>query len=239
MRPMAKVDSKNALGTINNGIIPWTKRLVRLLLFVPILASACKSSPVSNNGPRILQAGAPGQASRSLAPQEIRSIVQPTYHQADVDFMQGMIHHHNQALEMSALISDRTASSELDDLGRRITISQEDEIAFMQRWLADRGEANREEHMDHGSEHMPGRQMPGMLTPEEMSSLRNSNDEMFDRLFLEGMIKHHRGALIMVATLFNTSGAGLEPDIFQFAYHVDSDQYIEIERMISMLEARR
>jgi uncharacterized protein (DUF305 family) len=153
--------------------------------------------------------------------------------------MQGMIHHHNQALEMSALISDRTASSELDGLGRRITISQEDEIAFMQRWLADRGELDPEEHMNHGSEQMPGMQMPGMLTPEEMASLRNSNDEMFDRLFLEGMIKHHRGALIMVATLFNTSGAGLEPDIFQFAYHVDSDQYIEIERMISMLEARR
>jgi len=235
---MTIAQDKNSIRNTRINKYLWIKKLRNTSLTLLIFTFGCKSVSTVNDAPRILQAGAPGQASRSLDPEELSSIVQPKHHQADVEFMQGMIHHHNQALEMAALISERTASDELYDLGRRITISQEDEIDFMQRWLTDRGESSPEE-VNQRPENMARMQMPGMLTESEMSFLRAAANEAFDRLFLEGMIKHHQGALSMVATLFNTSGAGLEPEIFQFAYHVDSDQYIEIERMNSMLEARR
>jgi len=212
-----------------------TKKFNTAILLIPFLVLGCTSTGNTiRDAPRILQAGAPGQASMPLTLGELASIVQPTHNQADVDFMQGMIHHHTQALEMAGLIQTRTKSTELYDLGRRITISQEDEIVFMHRWLSDRGEDAPQTEMHHRASIMPG-----MLNQEEMQLLQNSADKSFDRLFLEGMIKHHQGALTMVATLFNTSGAGVEPEIFQFAYHVDSDQYIEIERMATMLNARR
>jgi uncharacterized protein (DUF305 family) len=211
----------------------------KAILLTPFLTLACLSNNFTDEEPRILQAGAPGEASRSLDLQELTSIVQPTYNQADVDFMQGMIHHHNQALEMASLIQVRTQSTELYDLGRRITISQEDEIVFMRRWLSSRGEDAPTSEMHHEIGSQLDMLMPGMLNSDEMEALSKITGQPFDRLFLEGMIKHHQGALTMVATLFNTSGAGEEPDIFQFAYHVDSDQYIEIERMAAMLKARR
>ncbi|MBH16479.1 MAG: DUF305 domain-containing protein [Gemmatimonadetes bacterium] len=215
-------------------------RITKVISFiVPTLTLACLSTNAAQEGPIVLQAGAPGQPSRTLDPQELTSIVQPAHHQADVAFMKGMIHHHNQALEMAAMIGENTRSEELFNLGRRITISQEDEITFMGRWLADREERRPPHQGPDQPSNMAEMLMPGMLSQSEMESLRNATNEDFDRLFLEGMIKHHEGALTMVATLFNTSGAGEEPEIFQFAYHVDSDQYIEIERMTSMLEARR
>ena len=211
----------------------------KAILLTPLLTLACLSTNFTDEEPRVLQAGAPGEASRLLDLQELTSIVQPTYNQADVDFMEGMIHHHNQALEMTSLIQVRTQSTELYDLGRRIAISQEDEIVFMHRWLSARGEDVPTSEMHHEISSKPDMLMPGMLNSDEMEALSEITGQPFDRLFLEGMIKHHQGALTMVATLFNTSGAGEEPDIFQFAYHVDSDQYIEIERMTAMLKARR
>ena len=211
----------------------------KILLLTPFLTLACISANATTGEPRVLQAGAPGEASRPLNTRELTSIVQPSYNQADVDFMQGMIHHHNQALEMASLIQTRTQGTELSDLGRRIKISQEDEVVFMRRWLSTRGEGTPAGGVDHKTSDNPDMLMPGMLSPEEMDSLSRATGLAFDRLFLEGMIKHHQGALTMVANLFNTSGAGEEPEIFQFAYHVDSDQYIEIERMTAMLEARR
>ncbi len=186
----------------------------KAILLTPFLTLACLSNNFTDEEPRILQAGAPGEASRSLDLQELTSIVQPTYNQADVDFMQGMIHHHNQALEMASLIQVRTQSTELYDLGRRITISQEDEIVFMRRWLSSRGEDAPTSEMHHEIGSQLDMLMPGMLNSDEMEALSKITGQPFDRLFLEGMIKHHQGALTMVATLFNTSGAGEEPDIF-------------------------
>ncbi|HIF39387.1 MAG TPA: DUF305 domain-containing protein [Gemmatimonadetes bacterium] len=223
----------------NNWLERSFQTMNKAILLTPFLTLACLSNNFTDEEPRILQAGAPGEASRSLDLQELTSIVQPTYNQADVDFMQGMIHHHNQALEMASLIQVRTQSTELYDLGRRITISQEDEIVFMRRWLSSRGEDAPTSEMHHEIGSQLDMLMPGMLNSDEMEALSKITGQPFDRLFLEGMIKHHQGALTMVATLFNTSGAGEEPDIFQFAYHVDSDQYIEIERMAAMLKARR
>jgi uncharacterized protein (DUF305 family) len=152
---------------------------------------------------------------------------------ADVKFMQGMIHHHAQALDMTALISSRTAHEGMKLLGRRIEISQSDEINMMQRWLEVRGQGAPGIH-DH---HLPGATlMPGMLTDEEMDRLAEAKGAEFDRLWLEGMIKHHDGALVMVDELFATPGAGQESEVFAFASDVVADQKAEIDRMDAMLQ---
>ena len=148
--------------------------------------------------------------------------------------MQGMIGHHLQAVEMVALIPSRTTREELQLLGQRIDISQADEIKMMQDWLRARGQEVPDEH----AMHMHGATlMPGMLSPEEMRRLTEARGAEFDRLFLEGMIKHHEGALTMVRELFATPGAGQEVSIFSFASDVDADQRMEIERMGALLGA--
>jgi uncharacterized protein (DUF305 family) len=152
---------------------------------------------------------------------------------ADVRFMQGMIGHHAQAIEMTDLLETRTARDDMRLLGRRIALSQADEIAMMRQWLAARGQQPPDAHAHHA----PGAPlMPGMLTAEEMARLAAARGSDFDRLFLEYMIKHHDGALAMVHDLFATPGAGQEADIFAFASDVDADQRMEIDRMGAMLK---
>lgn len=151
--------------------------------------------------------------------------------EADVRFMQGMIGHHAQALDMATLVPSRTNRPAMRMLAERIDVSQKDEIAFMQRWLTDRGaEAPVPEpgHAHHG--HL----MPGMLTAEEMARLEQARGTAFDRLFLEGMIRHHQGAITMVADLFGAGGAQ-ESELFRFASDVDTDQRAEIGRMRALL----
>ena len=150
--------------------------------------------------------------------------------------MQGMIPHHAQALDMAALVEERTQSQDLRLLAKRIEISQRDEIALMGNWLKNHGETVPGEHAHHM---MGDHLMPGMLTTEEMAQLADARGQEFDRLFLELMIKHHEGALYMVDELFSNPGAGQETDMFTFASHVDADQQIEIRRMRQMLAAGR
>jgi uncharacterized protein (DUF305 family) len=146
--------------------------------------------------------------------------------------MQGMIGHHAQALEMTALVPSRTESDGLRKLALRIEVSQADEIRAMQDWLRARGGRLPDPHAHHA----PGAAlMPGMLTSAEMARLAAARGAEFDRLFLEFMIKHHDGALIMVKDLFATPGAGQEADVFEFASEVDADQRMEIDRMAAML----
>ncbi len=152
------------------------------------------------------------------------------YSEADVRFMHGMIPHHAQALDMTVLVAERTGNQDIHRFAQRIEISQRDEIARMQRWLERRGESLPDEHQR-------GVLMPGMLTEEEMARLSAARGSEFDRLFLELMIHHHEGALVMVDDLFTTDGAGQETEIFLFASHVDSDQRAEIARMRSMLNS--
>lgn len=149
--------------------------------------------------------------------------------------MQGMITHHAQAVEMTTLLRTRTARADMRLLAGRIEASQEDEMAFMRRWLEVRGRAAPDAHAQHEHRGIP---MPGMLSAEEMARLAASAGPGFDRLFLDGMIKHHAGALAMVADLFATQGAGQDTEIFAFASDVDADQRIEIARMQSMLTER-
>ena len=171
--------------------------------------------------------------------------VSPRYAPADVAFMQGMIAHHAQALKMTALVPGRSARADVRLLAERIAASQVSEVAQMRQWLRTRGldtaaMAGQHQHQhaagaadDHGG--MPG--MPGMLTEAELAALEAASGAAFDRLFLESMIRHHEGALTMVATLFFTNGAGQEPEIFRLATDVDADQRAEIARMRALLGA--
>jgi uncharacterized protein (DUF305 family) len=150
-----------------------------------------------------------------------------------------MIMHHAQAVEMTALIPSHTQNKDLRSLGARINSSQSDEIKFMKRWLAARGEPVSMampgmKGMDNSGHSMP--MMPGMLTPEQMEALRKAKDGEFDHLFLTGMIQHHNGALTMVKDLFDTAGAGQDGELFNFATDVDSGQRAEIRIMQAMLE---
>ena len=149
---------------------------------------------------------------------------------ADVAFMQHMIAHHAQAVEMAALVPGRTETRALLLLAERVAVSQEDEMALMRRGLSTRGEAAPDAHAHHGAH----AGMPGMLPPERMAALASARGAEFDRRFLEAMIFHHEGAIEMVEALF-AAGGGQETEIFQFASHVDSDQRMEIERMRRML----
>ena len=190
--------------------------------------------------PVVVQPGAPGQPTRSLPSSTTASL--PPASAADVEFMQGMIMHHAQAVEMTALIDSHTQNKELRSLGARISRSQAAEIEFMKRWLTTRGlPTTHAMHQMHGMD-MPGMDMsnhsllmPGMLTPQQMDALRKANGAEFDHLFLTGMIQHHNGALDMVKVLFDSAGAGQDAELFNFATDVDSGQRAEIRIMKTML----
>jgi uncharacterized protein (DUF305 family) len=196
--------------------------------------------------PVVVQPGAPGQPTRTLPPSTRATL--PPLSTADVQFMQGMIMHHAQAVEMTALIESHTTTKDLRLLGARISHSQSDEIEFMKRWLQARG-VTREpispampempgmdmSGMDMSSHSMHSMLMPGMLTAKQMAALKKAKGKEFDHLFLTGMIQHHGGALTMVKDLFDTAGAGQDAELFNFATDVDSGQRAEIRIMQSML----
>ena len=181
--------------------------------------------------PRIVQPGAPGAPSRELTEDDLSDFEPPAHTDADVHFMQGMIPHHGQALEMTGLVTDRSRRGDIALLAERIEVSQEGEIELMQDWLAARGEDVPAESTDHAPH---GELMPGMLTEEQFARLAAATGAEFDRLFLELMIQHHEGALVMVGEL-HAGGGGVEPESFSFSAHVEADQEIEIRRMRELL----
>jgi uncharacterized protein (DUF305 family) len=227
--------------------------------FLP-LAYAQQNEPAK---PVIVQPGAPGSPSKTL-PSSTRGTLPPRS-AADVAFMQGMIMHHAQAVEMTAMIPSHTQNKELHALGARISSSQSDEMKFMKRWLAARGEPvstampgmadmpgmdmSHPETLDtthqspdetsHTTSHETMALMPGMLTPQQMEALREAKGAQFDHLFLLGMIQHHDGALTMVKDLFDTAGAGQDAEIFNFATDADNTQRAEIRIMETMLKKEK
>jgi len=163
------------------------------------------------------------------------------YADADVDFMSGMIPHHAQAVIMAGWAPTHGARHDVAVLCERIVVAQRDEIHMMQGWLRDRGLPVPDEHstlmhmkMPNGMEH--DMLMPGMLNDEEMAALDKARGPEFDRLFLEGMIKHHQGAIDMVDVLMKAYGAAQDDTVFKFANDVWADQNVEITRMKQMLE---
>jgi uncharacterized protein (DUF305 family) len=213
--------------------ILWRVRfLTGAVLLTVVAGAACRSTAPVAAAPPIVQPGAPGQPSHVIAAAEASDLSKVQYTGADIKFMQGMIGHHAQAVEMVALVPTRTSSEDLRKLAQRIDVSQQDEMKMMREWLVARGQ----QIPDPRAHHMMGSTlMPGMLTPEEMEHLAAAKGAEFDRLFLEGMIKHHGGAITMVHDLFATDGAGQTPEIFSYASDVDADQRMEIDRMGSML----
>ena len=206
---------------------------IAALVLATAASASCRTAARADAKPPIVQPGAPGQPSRVIGPTSASDLSQVQYTGADIKFMQGMIGHHAQAVEMVALVPARTASDDVRKLALRIDVSQQDEMKMMREWLQARGQ----QIPDPRAHHMMGATlMPGMLAPEEMERLAAAKGAEFDRLFLEGMIKHHGGAITMVHELFATDGAGQTPEIFSYASDVDADQRMEIDRMGSLLK---
>src|ERR1041385_913126 len=230
----------------NNCKLRWVMQIATMRILITLVCALLSLSLLTANAqqsaaqtPVVVQPGAPGQPTRTLPPSTRATLPAPS--PKDVEFMQGMIMHHAQAVEMTALMASHTENKDLRLLGARISKSQSDEIEFMKRWLIARGQSVEMPMAKMSG--MPGMDMskqemlmPGMLTSKQMAALRNAKGEEFDHLFLTGMIQHHGGALTMVKDLFDTAGAGQDAELFNFATDIDSGQRAEIRIMQNMLE---
>jgi len=179
----------------------------------------------------IVQPGAPGQASKTLTADEATKLAGSSYTSEDVTFMQGMIVHHQQAVDMAVLVKERTNTKELVEIAGRIESSQADEITFMKDWLTERGEPLDNAMMKDHAHHM----MMGMATPDQMAALAAASAVEFDRQFLTLMIAHHDGAIDMVHDLFEGDGTAADPILYRFVSDIDTEQTSEIERMDKLL----
>ncbi|WP_189453158.1 DUF305 domain-containing protein [Cognatilysobacter bugurensis] len=198
-----------------------------------LLLAAMLAAPISPAFAQvsIVNPGAPGEATRELSPDQAVKIAGSRYSAADVQFMRQMIPHHQQAMDMAALVGKRTNSPAVIEAAARIEASQRDEIGFMQQWLTARGETATDpqagDHASHG--------MFGMATPAQMGALAQAEGREFDRQFLQLMISHHGGALKMVEELLDQSGSAYDPTLLEFVNDVANDQAAEIERMTTLL----
>src|SRR5215470_12211169 len=196
-----------------------------IILCAAALVAACAGKPAST-----LHATPPG-------------LGHLPYSDADVDFMSGMIPHHAQAVIMAGWAPSHGAREDVAILCERIVVGQRDEIATMQTWLRDRGlevpDATSTRHKMKMGGMTHEMLMPGMLSDEEMAALDKSRGPEFDRLFLEGMIRHHQGAIDMVDVLFKAYGAAQDETVYKFASDVYADQSIEIDKMHEMLGSRQ
>ena len=193
----------------------------------------------------IVQPGAPGQPTQALTPQQAIQIADTRFSPDDVRFMQDMILHHRQAVEMAALVRDRTNRQPLVDAARRIDASQADEIAFMSKWLRDRSQVAPDPAAMHAMHAMPAMApmsgmtgnyaAMGMATPEQMAAMAAARGPAFDRLFLERMITHHQGAVTMAEGLLKRGGSAADPVLFEFVNGVINEQKAEIRRMTALL----
>jgi len=189
--------------------------------------ASCRTAAVADARPPIVQPGLPGQPSHLIGAAQASDLSKVQYTGADIKFMQGMIGHHAQAVEMVALVPSRTSSEDVKRLALRIDVSQKDEMNMMREWLQARGQQLPDPRAHHmmGATLMP----PWCLIMPARNSRSNAAP-------VAGMIKHHGGAIEMVHDLFATDGAGQTPEIFSYASDVDADQRMEIDRMGSMLK---
>jgi uncharacterized protein (DUF305 family) len=211
-----------------------------LLVLIALLLGGCSLDSDDSAQPvetvEVVQPGAPGEGTRTLTPEEVENLEVTPHTKADVRFMQGMIHHHAQALRMTRMVPKRSTQRDIKLMALRMDLTQAGEIDLMQNWLKARNQVAPELHPVHGHAHGvgQGRKMPGMLTERQLKRLGAARGGTFDRLFLQSMIFHHQGALQMVADLY-AAGGGAELEVANLARHVDSDQQIEIGRMQKML----
>jgi len=225
-----------------SGHLARTNDLVR----APTICSILVAASLALGGPSAGGQAPPAPAAIAKARADSARL---PYTTADVQFMQGMIHHHAQAIVMARWAPSHGASPAVRTLAARIINSQQDEIATMGQWLR-----NRQQPVPDTSSGgmMPGRTMPGgtmsgmpmdghpmlmpgMLTDDQLRELDSARGPDFDRLFLTFMIQHHTGAIAMVHALFETPGAGQDEKVFKFASDANVDQTTEIARMKQML----
>jgi uncharacterized protein (DUF305 family) len=226
---------------MKENFMPMRFSLVCAALLFASTAGVFGQTPAQpGNSVPLIQPGAPGKPDKVLTEATTAGTGQQGPTEADVKFMQGMIMHHNQAVEMVALMAGRTKNAKLLEFGQRISISQTDEMKFMKRWLTyrdkpvmDMGDMAGMAHMDMSHMDMP--LMPGMLTPQQMEALRKASGPKFDQLFLTGMIQHHTGALTMLDDLFATPGAAQDMQLFDFTADIGVTQQGEIDAMRNML----
>lgn len=213
--------------------------------------------------PPVFQPGAPGQPAREISVQQAREMSRFRVTDEDVRFMQHMIVHHAQAVEMVELLRTRGENPAVLRLGERIAMSQDAEMALMRDWLTGHGrpveaadlhaghgastptaDHSAHDHSGHAGHAQHGAApadpqdtpvMPGMLTPRQMAALAAARGAVFDRLFLEGMIQHHQGALDMVDALMAEPDSAEDPMLSGFAASVVADQHADILRMQSLL----
>ncbi len=225
--------------TITRSAARGTRTLLTAMLIGGSSLAMAQTAP-------IVQPGAPGQASKTLSADEATELAKASYTDADVGFMQGMIVHHQQAVEMSQLVGERTNNEEVVTIAEKILASQADEIEFMNEWLSDRGEKIVMVGMDHsgmdhsGMDHsnhamVDHSQMAGMATPAQMAELATLQGTDFDRRFLTLMIAHHEGAIDMVEDLLDQPGSASDPVLFRFVGDIENDQSSEIDRMDTLL----
>jgi uncharacterized protein (DUF305 family) len=206
---------------------------ILLTVLTLVVVAACSSDDDEPDAPPVVQLGPPGETGTPLSEDEIAELDDAQYTEADVAFVQGMIPHHAQALAMTDLVADRAGRADLPLLAERMDVSQRDEIALMEQWLEDRGEEVPDASAGH--DHGDGELMPGMLTDDDLARLEAASGRDFDELFLLYMIRHHEGAVMMVAELLSSDDGGQESDVFRLAQHIDSDQNVEIARMKGLL----
>jgi uncharacterized protein (DUF305 family) len=208
------------------------------LVSLSVATASCQQTDAAPASTPIVQPGAPGHSNKMLTPETAAGQRRaPT--EADVKFMQGMIMHHGQAVQMTALLKTRSHDKQVQELGERINISQTDEMRYMKQWLTDRGEPLSEPMDMPGMDMSSMPMMPGMLTQKQMEALAKADGPEFDHLFLTGMIQHHTGALTMVKDLYATPGAGQDPYLFDFTTDVDNTQQAEIDIMRGLLNKEK
>jgi uncharacterized protein (DUF305 family) len=195
-------------------------------------SAAPKTTPgVVGSGAPVIVPGRPGEPARTATPGETLKAGGDPANEADVRFMQMMIPHHQQALEMTALVKDRTQNQKLHTLAGRIEVAQNAEISAMQSWLRTQGKSTAGGGHDH-SGHSAAMAMPGMATPKQMAELTAASGGAFDRLFLQLMITHHQGAITMAREVMKT---GSDVTVDRLALDVNMSQGAEIRRMQMML----
>jgi uncharacterized protein (DUF305 family) len=212
------------------------------LVLIALTAAGCgggdtkagRTPAVVGSGAPVIVPGRPGEQARTATPGQTVDTGAGAFNEADVRFMQMMVPHHQQALEMTALVKDRARNTKLRSFAERIDAAQGPEISAMQSWLRAKGKATTGAGQGHAG-HM-GRgaavRMPGMATPEQMAKLQASSGQGFDRLFLQLMIAHHQGALTMAGEVLRT---GIDVIAQRTALDVNATQSAEIRIMRDML----
>ncbi|MCH2497457.1 MAG: DUF305 domain-containing protein [Erythrobacter sp.] len=201
--------------------------IARISLVAALLVT---TAPIAAQEAPIVLPGAPGAEPRVIDAAEAIALSDTRFSPADVSFMQGMIVHHQQAVDMAKLVRQRTNNEAVLKTADRIEAGQKDEMEFMRTWLEDRNLDVAMQGMGHAHH-----TMKGMASPEQMRELAAANGTAFDRLFLELMVAHHLGAVDMVDELHGVSGSAYDPVMYEFTNDVVSDQRSEIDRMNATL----